>query len=99
MSGSGVAAIYFSLPWNERLLFSISFKFPKIRQISWRFSVPLGSISTKAHFWELSKKEKKIGDKRLITFDNLKDIFLKNRYSLKRLKKNSTIQYLEAKKF
>lgn len=99
MSVSRVAEIYFSLPWNERLLASISFKFPKIRLVRWCFSVSLGLISTNEHFWELSKNERNINAKKLITLDKLNAVFIDNRYSLQKLNKIGCIQYFKAKKF
>ena len=49
--------LFFSVPRNERLWFSCSFKVPKFRNISWEIALPQGKITTPTHFWEVDDGE------------------------------------------
>jgi uncharacterized UPF0146 family protein len=98
ISKSNINKILFSLPWNERVLFNISLKFPKIRQLYFQLSLPLGHISTEAHFWELCKFSKKLIGKELKKVNSVVDLFHANGFSLALDKKIGNIQYFTATK-
>ncbi|XOF34042.1 MAG: class I SAM-dependent methyltransferase [Candidatus Electrothrix sp. YB6] len=93
-----VTTIYFSLPWNERRILDLNLKIAKLPSLIWRLAIPAGRINTRTHFWELGKKEKTFGDKKLITLKSMIDIFLKNEYKISCLKRIENIQYFSAEK-
>lgn len=95
---SGIGKIYFSLPWNERKAFSIKVKFPKLREKMWTLWWPKNQVTTYAHFWEISHKDKSVGDKKLISLETLYDVFGKYDYKLTLNNRVGSIQYFSAYK-
>lgn len=96
MSHSGVERICFSVPWNEIKLFELSVSWPRKRQLRYRCSIPRRKIHTPTHFWELAKKEKHFGEKRLISINTLRSVFEMNGYQIKLGNKVDYIQYFTA---
>lgn len=98
LAGQGIKEIYFSLPWNERRLFELNVKLPKLRKISWSLDWPSGKITTCAHFWELGRKAQVFQDgKELVTLKTLTDVLSDAGYMVTELKKIGCIQYFSAK--
>lgn len=93
-----VKNIFFSLPWNENRIIDLKLKIPKLPALEWQVSIPNGLINTDTHFWELSKKEKILKDKHLLTKKSLEKIFHGNNYTLLPLKKIGNIQYFSAQR-
>lgn len=94
---SNIQYVYFSLPCCEIEVASITLKLPKLRSRSLRLSMPSRKIRTKAHFWEIARREKKFDDeKRLITLRQLDGLFRSNGYLLKHERKVRYIQYFSA---
>jgi hypothetical protein len=98
LSDSNVKFIYFSLPWCERQIAILSFKFPRLRKINLSYALPKRSITTQAHFWELSLADKSLGEKELISIGNLQTLFANNGYSFEALNKIGNIQYFSARR-
>lgn len=96
LSQSKVKCIYFSLPWCESSIASISFKLPKLKRKCLSLSVPRKTIRTAAHFWELSKKEVSLGEKQLVSQQRLQSLLLSHGYSCNALEKIGYIQYFAA---
>lgn len=98
LSDSNVRFIYFSLPWCERQIATLSFKLPRLQKVNLSYSQPRGSITTKAHFWELSRADKSLGGKRIVSIGNLQTLFASHGYSFEALNKIGYIQYFSAKR-
>lgn len=96
ISKSNVKKIIFSVPWNELSLFKIEIKLPKIKKLSLNPTISRGQISTPAHFWELSKGDKAIGEKQLVSLNTLRSTFQESGFQLKELQKIGYIQYFQA---
>lgn len=95
----GVQNIYFSLPWNERPVAALSVKLPRLPVRSWSLALPGKQITTRAHFWELGRKDRKFDDgKMLLTLTSLDHIFNRSGYRLRRLNKVGNIEYFVASK-
>lgn len=95
-SHNNINKIYFSVPWNEQVLFDISIKLPKFKRIEHTISYPRKTITTKTHHWELSKTRKTLDQKILVPMAELKEVFSKNGYMLRSEKKTESIQFLSA---
>lgn len=94
-----VRNIYFSLPWNERRVAELSVKLPRLPALNWALAFPGKVITTRNHFWELGREDKKFADgKMLLTLKYLDNIFTKCGYKIQRQKKVGTIQYFAATK-
>ncbi|WOJ96932.1 class I SAM-dependent methyltransferase [Congregibacter brevis] len=96
LAESQVSAIHFSLPWNERALFTASIKLPRVRELRFGLSVPRGRITTKAHFWELAKSDKLIQGKQLLSLQALTSIVERRGFVLTPRDKIGCIQYFSA---
>ncbi len=97
LSAHGVKKVFFSLPYNEKKLFELSIKIPRINRLNFQISIPVGKINTRAHFWELAKKSKLFEDsKRLVDYKALEKEFFANGYILKKTDKVDYIQYFSA---
>jgi hypothetical protein len=95
----GVENIYFSLPWNERQVAALSVKLPRLPVRNWSLAFSGKEITTRTHFWELGRKDRKFGDgKMLLTLTSLDHIFNESGYRLRRLNKVGNIEYFVASK-
>jgi hypothetical protein len=96
ISASGVRRVCFSLPWNERKVFGITVKLPKLKEVSWSVWFPLNKICTHAHFWELSNRGRKIDGKELVDLSQVRDVFRQAGFELCLEKRSASIQYFSA---
>jgi len=94
---SKVKKVYFSLPWNERQLMDFKLHLPFFKELNFRLAIRRNKISTIAHFWELSKVNKALDNKELVSYKTMIAMFLMNGYQVTALKKIGYIQYFEAK--
>lgn len=93
---SNVQKIYFSLPWNERQLIDFKLYMPFLKEVSFRLAIRRNKISTVAHFWELSKINRVLENKELVSYKAMVGVFFMNRYKVTALKKIGSIQYFES---
>jgi len=98
LSSFNVQSIYFSLPWCERQIVALSLKLPRLQKLNLSYALTKRSITTEAHFWELSRADKSLGEKELISIGRLQTLFANNGYSFKALNKIGNIQYFFAKR-
>lgn len=92
-----VKKILFSVPWNEIPVASLELKLPKLPKLQAILRFPKNRITTRAHFWELSKNPKVQDDnKRLIKPSQMISLFVKNGYTVETQKKIGYIQYFSA---
>jgi len=98
ISASEVKGIYFSLPWNEVQLISFKLKLPIIDAWDFRLAIPRNKITTRAHFWELSKNKKEVDGKLLLTIETVRQLFEKYGYAINKLGKTGYIEYFQATK-
>jgi len=96
LGSCNIRKIYFSVPWNQRKLIDVKIKLPKLPFFAWEYTLPVGHIETKSHFWELTEKPKILGQKELISRNNLKRVFSENNYQFFELNKIDYIQYFAA---
>lgn len=97
LSCEKVKKIIFSVPWNEMQVASISLKLPKIPKFELRLRLSKNRITTKAHFWELSRTAKVQDDKKqLIKLSQMISLFNENGYAIRTQKKVGYIQYFSA---
>ena len=96
LSGAKIKDVIFSLPWNEYRLVDFNLSMPIIRDIKIRIPIRKNKITTYAHFWELATHNKDLNGKRLVTLENIVDLFNENRYELTPLQKVKNIQYFKA---
>lgn len=93
LSNSGVKTICFSLPWCEHEILSLSLKLPKLQKLEWSLRIPRNNVSTKTHFWELSRIEKSMGEKQLIKLPTIANLFKEHGYTLNSGDRIGYIQY------
>lgn len=96
ISDSDVKAVYFSLPWNEVKAFGMSVKLPKFKEFSRSIWLSRNNITTHAHFWELSKKDRQLKEKQLVSFEQIKKIIEQAGFILKPEERIGGIQYFSA---
>lgn len=96
LSEDGISNIYFSLPWNEKCAITFKLKLPKLPPLNLSLNIPIGEINENNHFWEVSKKEKEIDKKKLVTLKNIEDTFIRHGYRFSCLQKIGNIQYFSA---
>jgi hypothetical protein len=96
LSDSNIKNLYFSLPWNEKMLVGFELKLPKIRALSWSLWIPRNKITTHAHFWELTRRPRNIPEKHLVSEALLRDLFTQCGYVLNSVTRKGAIQFFSA---
>lgn len=92
ISESSVRRIIFSVPWCERQLFGVSFKFPYLAQRELYVPLPGYKIFEPNHFWELSSR----AGNGLVSLERLRDIFAVSGFTLSAEFKDGRIQFFHA---
>ncbi len=79
--------IFISLPINEKILFELEYKIPKLQKNILRIPIAKNKITTKNHFWEIGYDK--------YSEDFIENMFTEQGYGLsKKVKKSSFIYYV-----
>lgn len=97
---SGITMILFSIPWAERTVASFEGKVPKLQPFKVNLRLPKKAISTKAHFWELTKRNRDVDSngKQFKSIEQVNEIFLRHGFTLTPVKRSGYIQFFAAQR-
>lgn len=93
---SKVEDIYFSVPWNEKTIFQLNLKLPKLPEINFGVNISNRRITEPTHFWELSKRNKTNKEKQWVSLQKITHVFHEEGFLLNRLNRIGYIQYFQA---
>ena len=96
-ANDGIKEIYFSLPWCEKKVASLSFKLPKFPVMNFDFKIPQNKILEPLHYWELSRKSRAINEEKcFVGIELLNSLLSDCGFKLVLLHKVGSIQYFKA---
>lgn len=97
VSQSGIQQILFSVPACQRSIVQLSVKMPFLGMRDWSLRVPAGRIRTPAHFWELGRTSRTMGEnKELISLTQMTSVFTDQGWSLTKLRTAGIINFFMA---